>query len=166
MPIFLNNSFAASRVIGAKVGDLTRSPEKLAEALIASYRKFDYDGVRVGLDVAVEAEAMGCEANLPADGPASIRKHIQHERADLGKLKIPNPYKDGRMPSIIKATENCAKEIGDEGFITSLVMGPLNLASQLMGVGDLLMLFIDEPRFVEDLLDFTSEITVDYAKAL
>jgi uroporphyrinogen decarboxylase len=166
VPIFLNNSFAASRVIGAKVGDLTKSPELLAEALLASYRKFDYDGVRVGLDVAVEAEAMGCEANLPADAPVSIKKHILHEPEDLAKMKKPDPYKDGRMPYIIKATQICAKEIGDTGFITSLAMGPLNLASQLMGVSDLLMMFIDEPEFVEDLLDFTSEITVDYAKAL
>jgi uroporphyrinogen decarboxylase len=166
VPVFLNNSFAATRVIGASVGEVTRDAEKLAEALLQSYRKFGYDGVRVGLDVAVEAEAMGCEAYHPEDAPVSIKRHIIAEPKDLDELKKPNPETDGRMPNFIKATEICAREIGSEGFITSLVMGPLNLASQLMGVRELLIMFIDEPEFVERLLDFAAEVTVDYARAL
>lgn len=166
VPVFLNNALATSRVIGATIRDIITNPDKFSEALLASYRLYGYDGIRISCDVTVEAEAMGGKATYPIDAAASLVVHPVSCKEDFFKLKKPNPKTDGRMPLMLKTTQLVRKEVKDEVYISSSVMGPLNIASQLLGVQNLMMTIIEDPAYLEQLLDFTSEITVEYGKAM
>jgi uroporphyrinogen decarboxylase len=165
VPVFLNNSLGSSRCIGVKIGRMLRDPEEFSRALCAAYDKFGYDGIRVTCDVTVEAEAMGALAYSPEDGPVSIKEPLIKDPGDFDKLKMPNPLSDGRMPVMIKTTE-LVRGAREDAFIISSVQGPLNTASQLLGVSGMMLLMIDDPEFLEKILDFTTEITILYGKEM
>jgi MtaA/CmuA family methyltransferase len=165
VPVFLNNSLGSSRCIGVKIGGMLRNPEKFSRALCAAYEKFAYDGIRVTCDVTVEAEAMGAPAYSPEDGPVSIKEPLLKGPGDFDKLKMPDPLSGGRMPVMIKTTE-LVRKTREDAFIISSVQGPLNTASQLLGVSGMMLLMIEEPEFLEKVLDFTTELTVLYGKEM
>jgi MtaA/CmuA family methyltransferase len=166
VPVFLNNSLGASRCIGVKIREMLTSPETFSEALCAAYKQYGYDGIRVTCDVAVEAEAMGGKARYPGDGPVSIIDHPVKGPADFQKLQMPNPHTDGRMPVMIKTTELVRRALGDDVCIISSVQGPLNTASQLLGVSEMMLMIVEEPGLMEQILDFTTELTILYGKAM
>jgi uroporphyrinogen decarboxylase len=165
VPVFLNNSLGSSRCIGVKIGRMLRDPEIFSRALCAAYERFGYDGIRVTCDVTVEAEAMGALSRSPEDGPVSIKEPLIKDAADFDKLKMPNPLSDGRMPVMIKTTE-LVRKTREDAFIIASVQGPLNTASQLLGVSGMMVLMIEEPEFLEKILDFTAELTVLYGKEM
>jgi uroporphyrinogen decarboxylase len=104
---------------------------------------------------------MGALSHSPEDGPVSIKEPLIKGPGDFDKLKMPNPLSDGRMPVMIKTTELVRKS-RENAFIISSVQGPLNTASQLLGVSGMMLLMIEEPEFLEKVLDFTTELTVLY----
>ena len=70
------------------------------------------------------------------------------------------------MPVIVGATQICAREAGKHAFIGPFMMGPLNCASQLRGVENLMTDTLDRPEFVDALLDFCTTFLIDFGKAL
>jgi len=166
VPVFLNNSLGTSRCIGIKIREMLKNPEKFSEALCSGYKKYGYDGIRITCDVTVEAEAMGAKTHYPEDAMVSIVEHPIKSPPDFQKLKMPNPYTDGRMPVMVKTTEMTRRNMGDNVFIISSVQGPLNTASQLLGVSEMMMMIIDEPEYLNKILDFSAELTVSYGKAM
>jgi uroporphyrinogen decarboxylase len=165
VPVFLNNSLGTSRCIGIKIGKMLRDAEKFSQALLAAYKRFGYDGIRVTCDVSVEAEAMGALSHSPEDGPVSIKEPLIKGPEDFDKLKMPNPLSDGRMPVMIKTTE-LVRRTREEVFIISSVQGPLNTASQLLGVSEMMILMIEDPEFLEKVLDFATELTILYGREM
>jgi uroporphyrinogen decarboxylase len=140
--------------------------DKMAAALIAAVERFGWDGVHPGCDVSVEGEALGSRLDFPEDAPPHMVQPVLSDPENFRSLKKPNPLRDGRMPVVVRATEICAKEIGSETCVGPCLMGPFNCASQLRGVEDLMVDTIERPEFVEALLDFCTEVLVDYGKAL
>jgi MtaA/CmuA family methyltransferase len=69
------------------------------------------------------------------------------------------------MHDRIKAIQIMRREAGDEKSIVGWVEGPLALAAELRGLSRTMTDFIDNPAFVEDLLDFTAEVAIRYADA-
>jgi MtaA/CmuA family methyltransferase len=166
VPVFLNNSLGTSRCIGIKIREMLTNPEKFSEALCAAYDQYGYDGIRVTCDVAVEAEAIGAKTHYPEDGPVSITTPPVKNPEDFEKIKMPNPHTDGRMRVMLKTTELTRRAAGDSAFIISVVQGPLNTASQMLGVSEMMMMIIDEREFLEKVLAFAAELTVLYGKAM
>jgi len=162
VPVFLNNTLPVTRLTGVSVREINLNEDKFVEALLAGYNYFGYDGIRVGIDVTIEAEAMGCVLNFPEDDFASVRVHILSDPDNFDKLKMPDPLSSGRMPMMINATRRIHKEIGDKAFVGTLVMGPGVLASQLMGVENFMVTCLTDPEYVDKLLEFCSEITVRF----
>ena len=166
VPVFLNNTLPVTCLTKSSVRDINLNEDNFVEALLAGYHYYGYDGVRVGIDVTIEAEAMGCKLNFPEDDFASVREFVLKDPDNLDKLKVPDPQSDGRMPMIVNATSRIAKEVGDKAFVGSLIMGPGVLASQLMGAHDFLIMCLTEPEYIEKLLDFCSEVTIRFGTAV
>jgi len=167
VPVMPITHYHSAALAGLTIRDYAQSGEKMAEAVLKGYERFGWDGFMLGCDVGVEGEAMGGIAEFPDDAPPFLTEFVLGTDTDkLKKLKVPNPLKDGRMPVEIRATEICVKEVGDEAFIQPYTAGPMTCASQLRGVQTLMMDTIDRPEFVEELLDFTTEVVLEYGKAL
>ncbi len=166
VPVFPLSHYASTRAVDMKINDFATNADSMAEALIGACNKFGYDGVCPGVDVVIEAEACGSQTVQPEDAPAFTVKPVIQDYSDLGALDLPNPLKDGRMPVVVKATEICKKEIGRDIYISSWIMGPMNIASQLRGVETVMFDIVDNPKFFEELLDYSTEVGIVYGKAL
>jgi len=158
--------YPAAEVYGTTVREYATSGKIMAESLMAAQKLFGFDGITVGSDVTVEAEAVGSIAEQPLNSPAHMVKNFLEDIRNFDKLTIPDPYKAGRMPVLIEATKRCAEAIGDEIYIMVVMQGPINIASQLRGVENLMMDFYDRPDFVIELLEYSMQVGNVFAKAL
>lgn len=82
---------------------------------------------------------------------------------DLRSLKIPDPYNDGRMPVFLECVRLLSKRFtlltGAGGC------GPFTLAAELMGAERAVTPTIEDPEFLEELLEYCLEVNLAYMKA-
>lgn len=166
VPVFPLAHYATTRANGAKIKDFATNGNAMAESLLAALELYGWDGVTPGTDVVIEAEALGSETVQPEDAPAFVVRPRIQVPEDLDALSVPDPHEAGRMPVVIKATEICARAVGDRVYIQSWIMGPMNISSQLRGVEQLMYDTVERPDFFERLLDFATEVAIAYGKAL
>ena len=81
----------------------------------------------------------------------------------LRKLDVPDPYTSGRMPLNIESLSVISKSIKKPLYES--IQGPFTLAGQLAGATQLLRCIITDKKFVEELLEFTTELVRRYAVA-
>lgn len=165
-PVFPIAHYYTAGLKGMPVSVFATGGEKMASALLAGYERFGWDGINPGCDVAVEAEAIGSQLEYPEQAPPHLIRPALELPESAPFLRKPHPLKDGRMPVVVRATQLCVREAGKEAFIGPFTMGPFNCASQVRGVENLLTDVLDRPGFVGELLDFCTEVLLDYGKAL
>jgi uroporphyrinogen decarboxylase len=155
-------------VAGETVRRFATDPDVMARCVLAAYERFGYDGIEIGVDAVIEAEALGSEVAYPENEPPHvIRPLLGDGKKGLTLLKKPaDPKRAGRMPFVIAATKKVRERIGNEAYVQSIVMGPMNIASQLRGVENLILDILEDPDFVRELLSFTLRQSIEYARAL
>jgi MtaA/CmuA family methyltransferase len=87
----------------------------------------------------------------------------------VDQLKPIDPYQDGGLPEIIKATRLIAKELGHHVCLLSEAdQGPFSLAAQIVAPQEFLVALIDPEKeaYVYRLLEYTTEQVLTYARAL
>src|SRR3990170_6419509 len=89
----------AAKLIGKTYYEFCTSAKNLADANIAAAKKYDLDMIFVGPGGWVEASSMGAPVKYTRDSsPAgNTEDPFVKTQKDLGKLKFPNPRKDGMM---------------------------------------------------------------------
>jgi uroporphyrinogen decarboxylase len=165
IPVFPNIHFGTAHFGGMTLKEFATDAKKNAACLLKAYKEFKYDAIKVGSDVAVEGEAVGSIVQYPEDNVPMMKEPFLKE-ARVDALRVPDPHRDGRMPMFIESTSIISQEVGNEAFISSLVQGPLNCASQIRGTENLFLDFYDHPDFVNELLSFSVQIAIEYGKAL
>lgn len=165
-PVFPITHYFTAEVKGVPISRFATDGDTMGSALIAGLERFGWDGINPGCDVAVEGEALGSILDFPENAPPHVVRQALSDPASLRMLKKPHPLRDGRMPVVIRATKICVREVGESTYIGPYTMGPFNCASQVRGVEQLLIDTVERPEFVEELLDFCTEVVLDYGKAL
>lgn len=167
VPVVPEITYACAKLLNLKFSEGSRSPEKMAKALIAGQREMGYDGIYAGWESSfnVMAEAMGCKMRIPADGVPSVEDHIVKEAVDLDKVKIPDPWKNDRLRINLQAIKIIRETVGNDIPIFTYLPGPLTL-SGLLRKTDLLMLdLIRNPKFVHSLNKVAAEASKAFALA-
>lgn len=159
----------AAKHAGMPYIDYTKDGRKMAEAQLKVSRDFDIDCLLTCSDPArevIDIAGDGSVAWFEDQGPV-----IDEERAALldtrllKTFQIPDPLGGGRMHDRIKSIELMVKEIGGHRSIVGWIEGPLALAQELRGLNHVMMDFIEDPGFVDDLLDFSADVAIPYAHA-
>lgn len=167
IPVFPIVHTCSPELIGETIKNFAQNENIMAKSLLNAQEKFGYDGIIVGVDPVIEAEALGSTTFQPQNEPASVIKHFIEKKSDLKKIRRRViPEKEGRMPVIINATKIIKKALKNNIFIQSVIMGPMNLATQLRGVHNLIFDFIDDPDFANELLELCLGNALEYGKAL
>lgn len=156
----------AANVGGLKLRKYLQNGEYLALCQMNSQRKFGYDAVFVYGDNCIEAEAVGCKLHFPENAYPYITKYVAKDFRKFEKLKLPNPKEDGRMPELLKAARLIKSNVGNDLPIVGILLGPMSIAGQLMGLENLLYLLIDTPHKFTNILNYTSEISMKFGLAL
>uniref|UniRef100_A0A7C4GFC5 Uroporphyrinogen decarboxylase (URO-D) domain-containing protein n=1 Tax=candidate division WOR-3 bacterium TaxID=2052148 RepID=A0A7C4GFC5_UNCW3 len=128
----------AARIAGISVREVVTDAGALVSALHAAYRRYEYDGIVVFTDTVVEAEAMGCRVQIPADDDPYLV-----ESPTARRLEPVDPEEVGRMPVVLAAIRRLVELTGGLVPVLGSLKGPFSLASFLAG----------PDRFFADLLE-------------
>jgi uroporphyrinogen decarboxylase len=122
------------------------------------------DGDFTFSDLTVEPEACGCAIEMPDNSLPYVLTHPVRSAEDLRTLRVPDPYSDGRMPVFVE----CVSLLSRRFSLLTITggSGPFTLAGELMGTENAAMATIEDPGFLEELLEFCLEVNIHYLKAL
>lgn len=157
-----------ARLIGRSPSEVCRSLDLLLEALEKELEVYDPDVLTVGVDVYnVEAEAAGCEVRYFGRSPdvPAVSGPVLEGPQGLGRLRRPDPGRDGRMPLFVEAAARLARSRGRDLVVRGAVTGPFSLACALAGTEEVLVATVEDPPFVRKLLGFAAGVAVDFGKA-
>jgi len=155
----------AASLAGVPLGDYVRDGELLARCQIKALEHYGYDAVFALMDVNVETEAVGSVLTYRADQYPIVKSYAFSDGADLDSLSVPNPHQAGRMPELLKAARVLRREVGDDVLVVGCVLGPMTLATQLLGIETALYLAVDESESFARLLDFSAEVVIRFGVA-
>lgn len=166
LPCNPNVANGVARVYGCKISEFNTSARTIANAQIASYRRFGYDGVRIFTDLFPWAEAMGATISFPEDNTANLAEPAIKDSADISKLEPADPYRDGRLPIHIEAMKYLIDELGTEVGCAGGVVGPFTNAFFLLGIENLIKLMFKNPDIVHQACELSLETCIRYAQAI
>lgn len=162
LPI-IHSAFA--RLAGVPLGKYYGDAQTMADVIAGGCRLYGFDGVQLSMGVTGEAEGLGANVEQPPDGAPLLREHPVNDLARASSLDPAHAANRGRMPVYFDAVRKVADDIGAGSFILSTLRGPLNIASQLRGVEQMLMDMIDDPDAAGRFLDFTTQVAIEVSRA-
>lgn len=143
-----------------------RDAEKMAALSIAMHDEAGIENLGIPFCMTVEAEAMGGEVE---DGDEVTEPHMVNyplkSVEEWRSLKELNPYKDGRLPTILGCTSLLSQKHPDIPVIGNLV-GPLSLATSLIDATTLFKALRRIPEEVHRMLGFLADNGIRYGEAL
>ena len=159
----------AAKYLGVSFLDYTRDGRLMAAGQLKIARDFDIDCLLTCSDPAREVVDIAGEESIEwllDQGPVIIEERAAlRDPARLRQLRVPDPMGGGRMHDRVKAIEIMLRETRGEKSIVGWVEGPLALGAELRGLNRIMTDFVDDPAFVDDLLEFTAEVALCYAEA-
>lgn len=147
VPVVPQTFMFAAETAGIRVGELARSARKMVEAQVTSQARYGYDGCVIDFDDASLAEACGAKVIFRQDDPAVVddAQPAVKDLRDVASLKLPDPWRDGRLPVWLEATRELVEKVGDHVFVMGRAdQGPFSLACLLRGPQHFMMDLLDE----------------------
>ncbi len=166
VPVATEMIGVTATLAGERVVDYVKNGDLLAQCQIDARAKTGSDLLLSISDLCVEAEALGCQLTFPENNYPYINTHIVERPSDIENRDIPDPYRDGRMPEIIKALRLLKGEANGAFPVVANVIGPITLASRIMDIEKMLYMIVDHPDQFEVILDFCAQVSLTFAQAL
>ncbi|MEW6660833.1 MAG: uroporphyrinogen decarboxylase family protein [Bacillota bacterium] len=162
-----------AQVAGVPIDRYCTNGEIMAEAQLAAWRKYGQDVVVAQSDNYYIAEGFGIETEIRANSTPTLKKPVVNELKDVYKLKVPNPWIDGRMPVYLDAISRLSKAVGDRVAVRGCGTGPFSLASHLMGTQEFLIQLAmaqhepdgEDYKALRTLMDLTTDALIAFCKA-
>ncbi|GAA0181985.1 hypothetical protein SH2C18_44390 [Clostridium sediminicola] len=111
----------------------------------------------------VVPSALGSEIVFQSKMDPSVHGTVLKEARDIKKLCLPDPYKNGLMPRVLKCIDYM-KANSDLPISFTDPQGPLNIALCLCGVENLFIWMYEEPRYVHEIMEFCTEVFIQWVK--
>ncbi|MDU6877360.1 uroporphyrinogen decarboxylase family protein [Clostridium tepidum] len=140
--------------------------DKMLEAEVFKVRQFGAESAGINVTLRGMGEALGSKMGYPNERASYLIDPVLKDYSILDNMDVINPYKDGRLPIILKALGKIKKELGDEVNIGSGVSGPISAASAVRGTNNLMRDFVKNKEGIHKLLDFMTECNLAYVKAV
>ncbi|MBP7494016.1 MAG: hypothetical protein KA771_00840 [Spirochaetales bacterium] len=163
------------KILGFDLGKYFEEPETMLQAQM-SWRLFWHDRIPddtvilpdIGIDfgVALEPSLFGMDSIFRSNADPWYGDPVINQPSDLSRLKIPDFYSSGLMPRVHHFYEKIRTLVGDDIPVrfTGWARGPWSVACMLRGFNALYLDLIDDPHFVEDLLDFIVHSRIEWEK--
>jgi uroporphyrinogen decarboxylase len=168
VPLLAQMHDHAARLAGVSIKDYFTNPEIFVKTLIlaSEYYQFEYP-LLVYDAYNIEAEALGQKMIYSDNAIPEVNRGdpLINSSKDLARLKIPNPYKNGRMPFVLRANQIYKDITGITPNLTCC--GPLTLAFQIRGYEQFILDMKENPNFAHELLRFiTEEVLAPWIRTL
>ena len=153
--------------IGLAWQDIFWSGEKMLKAVVKAHELLPHDNVCSLLSPVCGIDALGVEVKFDEIEGA----HVDYSRPflkswdDLEKLEVPDPKKDGSMPSRIKLAESLNEKFGNELALLGGFGGLSTWAMQLRGARDFVLDTKKNPEFQTRYMEFLTDCAVEFCVA-
>jgi len=169
LPVIPQGFMFSARTAGYHIGQINRSPEKMAESHRICQEKYGYDGCIIDVDDATLAEACGAKVIFRENDVASVDEHAPALKNldDIESLHMPDPLSDGRICEWLETTQRLLDSIGDHVFIMGRAdQGPFSLLCLLRGAQNLMVdLMIRDEATIRRALEWATEAHMRFARA-
>jgi uroporphyrinogen decarboxylase len=152
------------RLTNTKINENYEDADIQFRSLKALYDKYHPNFMFNMMDLSLEAESLGLKILKPDDAPYTIVEHPIKNEHDLGKLDIPHPKKNGRMPIASKVIRKMHK--GFDCINVAYIIGPYTLAGLLCGASTVIKNVLKNVVFLEKVLEFSSKVIDIYCTEL
>ncbi len=162
-PLILNH---AARVLGVKVSEYNRDGRTMGEAHAAAFERYGHDFIFVFSTTSTLAEAMGTVLFFPDDDAPWVESPVVGAPGDLGRVRIPDPARDGRLPVYLEAVRVCNERVGRDVFVGCVLAGPFTTAAALRGTETFIRETYRNPDLVCGLLERATEAALRFIDAI
>lgn len=166
IPVFpLLMFFALSRA-GMNYRRYATDGSALADAQLNTRRRFGIDAITACSDAFRVSADLGGEMNFPDMTPPHLVRPLVRGAADLARLGRPDPARKGsRMADRVSAVRQMSRAAGDECLVLGWVEMPFAEACCVCGVNEFMLMLVDDPPLAHRILDFLTQIEIDFALA-
>ena len=155
----------AARIAGQPMTQVAWNPELMAQVVIQSVERHGYDSCGPITDYGIGTESMGSRVVIRDWEQTYVDQFVVQYESDMAKLKLPDPYADGRMPVILECEQILMARLGNMVGVNGGLAGPLSFASNLRGPQQLLWDMMDRPKLVHELMAISFEASKSFAEA-
>ncbi|ATW27791.1 uroporphyrinogen decarboxylase family protein [Candidatus Formimonas warabiya] len=154
-----------TRLTGVTVSQYLNSARIMAEAHLQAFKIYGHDGVSVGPDQFGLPEALGAKMAYYVDDIPQVPEPAVKTYRDLTKLKMIDPFKDGRFPLYWEALDILRERMGHLVKVGTGIGGPFTAAALLRGTANFLKDLRQHPEDAHRLLAFTTDNIIRYLEA-
>ncbi len=166
VPLFPLLMFLAVDRAGITYRRYATDGRALAEAQLLAQKRFDLDAITACSDAFRVTADLGAEMAYPEDKPPFARTPPITPTTDLEGLGRPDPMERGsRMADRSLAIEEMVKAVGGQVAVLGWIDMPFAEACSVCGVTEFMLLMKDEPARAHRILDFLTEVVIDFALA-
>ncbi len=166
VPVMVFNRDWTMNHLGFSASDMLGNAERFVFAQYYCARSFGYDVLHDAHGINAESEAMGCRLSHTEDFRLKLDDHpVRDLENDLGKLKIADPQRDGRLPLLLNQTARLKELAGGQLVVNSYVQAPFRQAAMLRG-NDIYRDIIRNRERLHELLEIALANQIVYATAL
>lgn len=165
--LFLGGARHVLDTVGQSMRTVCGDPELMASAQITAAELFGHDSSMLPWGcLTVEAEAFGCRLEAHEDFYPQVLSRPLEDRPDLSLLSDVDPASSGRMPLVLEGLTRLRARAGDDSFVVAMVVSPFLVAAELRNLTSLLIDFINDPPFVEALMERVTDGISRYVEAI
>ncbi len=157
----------AARHAGLDYNDYVTDGRRLAEAQLSMAEAYGIDCLMQCSDPARElidiAGGDDSSVEWASTGPAIVEERaLVRDKRTLSALRVPDPLAPGRMRDRIESIEIMRRLAGPDVSIVGWVEGPLALGAEMRGLSTVMLDTYEDPGFLDELFDFTSQVARAY----
>lgn len=165
VPVYPILGCITAQLKGYSIREFLTDAHKFAESHINAYEILGQDVVTLTCDTLLEAEAIGNTLEFPESNICFTVKRAVEDKAQLASLRIIDPQKDGRMPYYLEVCQRVSQKIKDAP-VGGSTRGPWTIAANIRGLEPLIYDCSDDPAFVHQLLEYTTEVCKSFGEAI
>lgn len=165
MPVFaLTEEFDVGQS-GMTYEEYTANADNAAQVHIKGIEDFNYDWACVYFDDCIEFEQLGVKSIGERDIPRSAVEFLPASYLSIKGLKIPDPYKDGRMPILLDTIRKLRERYGNTVLICGRTPAPFSACTLLYGIQETMLLMYDDPQLLFETMRMLREVEKAFARA-
>lgn len=142
--------------IGISLREYYHSAERMAELEVALFECLQQDNVSISTSLRGVASAMGAQIAFPEYGIAYTREPAIRSVAEIDRLRVCDPSRDGMLPTVLDAITLTYKRLNDYVDVSAALSGPFSVASSLVGTEQLLKWTRKHPEAVHKLMEIVA----------
>src|SRR5258708_3343204 len=159
VPVYPIVASFAGTLDGLSIEEYCTNVPRAITAMMNYYERYQPDVVLAYNDLAKEAEAFGCKVKYSDYVVPSIEGHVLEDKANLAKLKMPDPYGTARLPGFLEQCEALVKA-APPAAMGAVAVGPWTIAMLLRNPEMMLLDTFEDQQFIHDLM----RVTTDFCK--